>query len=723
MKVVLANLPWKIGERWGVRAGSRWPHIKASQEGEYLPFPFFLAYASALLKKNGYDVYLIDAIAEKLPYENFIRKVKKIAPDFIVAETATASLYNDIVLLKRLSRAAGIIICGPDVNITSKEFLEKNQFITYVLKGEYELTLLELLQHLDNGRHLDGVQGIIYRRDGNVFTNPDRPLLEDLDVLPWPMRESLPMERYYDVPGGLPLPSVQMLSTRGCPFQCVFCAWPQVMYKKGSYRTRRIKDVVDEMEYLVNYFGFKSIYFDDDTWNIGKERVLEFCKEVTARERESRLGVPWAMMARADLMDEEQLSALKKAGLHAVKYGIESADQNILDKAKKAMDLRKTERMVKLTMLKGIKTHLTFTFGLPGETKETVEKTIDYALKLNPASAQFSITTPYPGTDYFMELEKRGYLLTKDWSEYDGNYKSVFYNDSLTASELIEAKERACSAWENHCRYRDPNYDFPVKKLIYKFWKYSATKGILYSLYKAYDYLKFVIKRSDWFQRLSMHSLENGSLKILYGLGKIKIFWNNMELTNGVGLNTSISIYGNWFDSSQADWKVVEKSAKSLTMENEWKYLPLRQIWRLNVADEYSIDWEVTNFYKEDIELDVEKAGIMLSRHYDIWAVGDKEGEFKINRNWQEINLNDSPEKEVGAKSRSGAGLPDIILDFSPDGIDARPQIQSSSRELNARFIHANFNRRIAYKTGKCDFFKGKIHLNERPKTGETVTT
>ena len=722
MKVVLVNLPWKVGDRWGVRAGSRWPHIKAIQEGEYLPFPFFLAYASALLKRNGYDIYLIDAIAEKLPYENFIRKVKKIAPDFVVAETSTASLYNDIVLLKRLSKAAEIIICGPDVNIASREFLEKNQFITYVLKGEYELTLLELLQHLDNGRPLEEVQGAIYRTNGKILKNPDRPLLENLDILPWPMRESLPMERYYDVPGGLPLPSVQMLSTRGCPFQCVFCAWPQIMYKKGSYRTRTIKDVVDEMEYLVNYFGFKSIYFDDDTWNIGKQRVLDFCREVTAREKESRLGVPWAMMARADLMDEEQIIELKRAGLHAVKYGIESADQNILDRAKKSMDLKKTERIVKLTMARGIKTHLTFTFGLPGETKETVEKTIDYALKLNPASAQFSITTPYPGTDYFLELEEKGYLLTKDWSEYDGNYKSVFYNDSLTARELIEAKERACSAWENHCRYRDPNYDFPVKKLIYKFWKYAATKGISYSLYKAYDYLKFVIKRSDWFRWFSMHNLKNGSLKILYGLGKIKIFWNNMELTSGVGLNTSISIYGNWFDSSQADWYVVERFAKSLTIKNNWKYLPLKQVWRLDMVNENTIDWKVSNIYKEDIELDMEKAGIMLSKQYNIWIAGEREGEFKISRNWQEINLTDSLKKEVGAKSLFDTRFPKILLDFSMDGLGAFPQVQSSSRDMNARFIHANFDHQIKYKAGRYDFFKGRIYINAQPLIGKTVT-
>jgi len=721
MKIVLANLPWKVRDRWGVRAGSRWPHIKTNQEGGYLPFPFFLAYAAALLKRHGYEVHLIDAIAERLPYENFIRKVRRIAPDFLIAETSTASLYNDMIILKRLSRTMKIIVCGPDANISRKEFLEGHGFVDYVLVGEYEMTILDLLGHLDKGKILEGVPGIVYRKNGNIIKNSDRPLLEDLDLLPWPMRETLPMERYYDAPGGLPMPSVQMLASRGCSFQCIFCAWPQIMYKKGSYRTRGVKNVIDEMEYLVNYFGFKSVYFDDDTWNIGKQRILEFCKEMTSRNREGRLGVPWAMMARADLMDEEQISTLKKAGLHAVKYGIESADQDILDRSGKSMDLKKTERMVKLTMAMGIKTHLTFTFGLPGETRESVEKTVDYALKLDPASTQFSITTPYPGTDYFIELEREGRLLTKDWSEYDGNYKSVFYNNSLTAEGLIEAKERACLAWENHVRYREPSYDLSVKKLMHKFWKYTKTKGIWHSFYKTCDYLKFIIKRSDWYQRLSMHQIRNGRLKILYGLGRIKIFWNNMELTKGVGLNISVSIYENWFDSSHADWQVTERSSRSITMVNEWRYLPIKQEWHLDIVDENKIDWKVTNIYKEDMELDIQKTGIMLSERYDAWMAGNKEGEFKISRNWQEIDLVDAAKREIGARNLCDSGLPGILLDFSLDGVDAIPQIQSSSRDLNAKFIHASLCRHVNYKVGEYDFFKGRIHILEGDKWNRPV--
>lgn len=723
MKVVLANLPWKVKDRWGVRAGSRWPHIKTSQEGDYLPFPFFLAYAAALLKKNNYDVFLIDAIAENLSYENFIRKVRNIAPHIIVAETSTASFYNDMVLLKRLSRFMKTVVCGPDINISKKEFLEGHNFIDYVLVGEYEITLLELLNRLKNDELPAGVEGVIYRENSFIIKNKERPLLEDLDILPWPMREGLPMDRYYDIPGGMPVPSVQMMATRGCPFQCIFCAWPQIMYKKGSYRARSVKDVVDEMEYLVNYFGFKSVYFDDDTWNIGKQRVLEFCRETAKKDREGRIGVPWAMMARADLMDEEQLIALKKAGLYAVKYGVESADQDILNNARKSMDLKKAERMIKLTMAMGIKTHLTFTFGLPGETKQSAENTIDYALRLNPTSSQFSITTPYPGTDYFLSLDKEGRILTKDWSEYDGNYKGVFYSDKLTAEELVEAKERACAAWESHVRYREPHRDFPVKKLTGKFFNYIRTKGFKYSLYKTCDYLRFVVKRSGFYQRFSMYKIGKGRLKIRCGLGKIKIFWDNIELTKGVGLNTSIRICENWFDSSQAEWQVIERRPNSVKMVNEWKYLPIRQIWRIDIVNDGRIDWEVSNIYNDDLELESEKAGMMLSERYTAWLAGETQGEFKISRNWQDINIKDAGVRKVGAKSLSDPSIPLIVLDFSINGIKAKPQIQSSSRDLNARFIHAHLNRHANYKAGEYEFFKGSIYVlkNGREAHGEPV--
>ena len=435
-KILLLNLPWHKNGRWGVRAGSRWPHIKDdAEEGHYLPFPFFMAYSASLLKQHGFDVYLIDALAEKIPEDLLWRRIHKISPDLLVIETSTPSLHYDLASAEKLSSGNfRVCLCGPEYNIRSPDFISNYKFINYILIGEYEYNLLKLAECISKNESPDKVKG----------------LLIDIDTLPWPLREGMPMGSYLDTPGGIPLPSVQMLASRGCPFRCKFCLWPQVIYGGNKYRARNIVDVVNEMEYLVKKKGFKSIYFDDDTFNIGKERMLKFCSQIRKRGLEN---TPWAVMARADLMDEEILTAMKEAGLAAVKYGLESSDQNLLDNCGKEMDLGKSEKMILFTKGLGIKTHLTFTFGLPGETKETIRRTIDYALKLKPHSAQFSITTPFPGTEYFNELNRRGLVIDKDWDDYDGNFKSVIKLDSLSSRDLESARRNACRVWNETAGY------------------------------------------------------------------------------------------------------------------------------------------------------------------------------------------------------------------------------------------------------------------------------
>jgi len=450
MKIVLTNPPWYRDGKWGVRAGSRWPHLKNISEGDYLPFPFFLAYAAALLKENNFNVHLIDAIAEKIPEEVFLCTLEKLKPDLILAETSTVSLDEDLALLKKINKKTPIALCGPDINIRHPSFLRENERINYVLVGEYEYTFLDLVQHLKKGDDLGMVSGLIYRDKAGVKVNSPRSLIKNLDKLPWPLRDVLPMQNYLDAPGEMPTPCVQMLSSRGCPFQCIFCLWPQIMYQDNQFRARQPAKVVDEMEYLVKNRGFKSVYFDDDTFNINKKRVLAICNEIVRR----KINVPWAMMARPDLMDEELLEALKSAGLHAVKYGVESGVQELVDNANKNMDLDKSERMIRLTKELGIRTHLTFTFGLPGETKKTIAKTIKYALRLDPHSVQFSITTPFPGTEYFKDLDRKKWILSKRWSDYDGNFISVIRTKKLGASALVKAKERAYRCWYSHLRKR-----------------------------------------------------------------------------------------------------------------------------------------------------------------------------------------------------------------------------------------------------------------------------
>jgi radical SAM superfamily enzyme YgiQ (UPF0313 family) len=447
-KVALVNLPWQNNGHWGVRAGSRWPHIKTEEENHYQPFPFFLAYAAALLKENNFQVYLIDCLAQKMTAENLKNKLERICPHLLVAETSTPSLENDLEILRQLKGDLLAALCGPELTIRNITFLEKNPFIDFVLVGEYELTLLELIKNLKENKTLKNILGLNYRENGEIKINPPRPLIKELDSLPWPLRENLPMEAYIDAPGEIPLPSVQMWASRGCPFQCTFCLWPQLMYQANLYRVRNPIKVVDEMEYLIKGMGFKSIYFDDDTFNVVKERVLEICRHI----RKRKLKIPWAIMARPDLMDKEILSVLKKSGLWAVKYGVESAEQRLVDNTGKKMDLEKSIEMIRLTKRLRIKTHLTFMLGLPGETEESIRKTINLAIDLAPFSLQFSLATPFPGTDYFDYLESRAKIGSYNWSEYDGNYRCVVKAECVSPAKLEEFKRLALRIWKDYQR-------------------------------------------------------------------------------------------------------------------------------------------------------------------------------------------------------------------------------------------------------------------------------
>ena len=262
------------------------------------------------------------------------------------------------------------------------------------------------------------------------------------------------------------------------------------MYGGNIYRARDINDVVNEIEYLVKQKGFKSIYFDDDTFNIGKERMLKFCYKLKER---NLIHVPWAIMARADLMDEEVLMAMKESGLAAVKYGIESASPEMIAGCQKELDLKKAERMIQLTKTLGIKVHLTFIFGFSGENKETIKRTIAYGLSLDPDSIQFSILTPFPGTRLFEQLKQEGKLLTYDWSKYDGHSCCVFKTEGITPEELLEAKKQAYLIWGDYQRKKRG-----LRSNYLKFKNYMREIGIWGALIKTFGYFGFIIKKTKY---------------------------------------------------------------------------------------------------------------------------------------------------------------------------------------------------------------------------------
>jgi len=438
---------------YGVRAGSRWPHFENAHH-EYMPFPFFLGYVAAVLEQNHHEVLLVDAIAEKLTDEEYYERISSFAPQMVLNEVSTSSIQTDERHWKHIRE-----ILGPEVKIAlsgihrlmqDPKWLLDHPEVDLVMVGEYEYTLRDVLARLEKDQPLEGIDGVIYRKDGVPTWTGVRPLIKNIDELPWPARHFLPMYDYRDEPGSIPRPSVQVWASRGCPYRCSFCAWPQIMYGGFKYRTRNIIDVIDETEWLVREWGFKSVYYDDDTFNIGKKRMLAFCREYQNRQ----IKVPWAIMARIDGMDEEVLESMAESGLHALKYGVESADQNIVDKCGKRLDVSKVRNVVNMTHALGIKTHLTFMFGLPGETRDSAMRTIDLAMELMPESLQFTLATPFPGSKLYDQLVEEGKLRTTDFSQYDGFHTAVVSTDELSSGDLEDILCEANTRWNERFAIR-----------------------------------------------------------------------------------------------------------------------------------------------------------------------------------------------------------------------------------------------------------------------------
>lgn len=450
MRTLLLNAPWGRGRLYGVRAGSRWPHLEDSDVSGYMPYPFFMGYAAAVLERAGKPISVIDACAEKLGDEESLSRVSKADPDLIVMETSTPTEQIDLNFATRLKAKfpdVPIAFCGAHAPMLQPEFMRIHTHVDYIFRGEYELILLDLVNARESVGELANISGLIYRGpSGEPIDNGPRPLLMDIDSLPWPARHLFPMELYSDRPGGIPEPSLQMWASRGCPYQCIFCVWPQVMYGGNTYRTRNPVDIVDELEYCLNTWHFKSFYFDDDTFNIGKGRIKKLCNEITSR----KIDAPWGVMARADLVDREILGVMKDAGMCSIKYGMESGVQEIIDACGKNLRVEQVEEAVKISKELGIEVHLTFTFGLPGETKETIRRTLEKAMEINPFSVQFSIATPFPGTCYFDQLKEKGYVLSENWEEYSGSTGAVHRTDALTKEDLDEALREAYGAWDLH---------------------------------------------------------------------------------------------------------------------------------------------------------------------------------------------------------------------------------------------------------------------------------
>ena len=465
MTVLLANAPTRVPqdgrrELFFVKAGSRWPFSVEKNESDgcrYVPFPFSLAYLAGLLEKEKLPVEVLDAVALNMPRAEFVERCVAHRPSLIVMEATTPTIEADLVLCRELKAKTGAVIALTGAHTTSfpKETLQDSDAVDWILKGEYELNALEAIRIQlaggpDREQRLASVPGLV-RAEGaerRIVEGPPGQPIQDLDALPFPARHLFPtreapsMWNYWD---GFcqRRPAVQMHSSRGCPYKCTFCLWISVIYEQGPYRTFSPKRIVDEMEHVIAQYGAREIYFDDDIFTFKEDHVLGLCQEILDR----KLKVAWSVMGDAMAVTERAVDAMARAGCIGMKFGVESANTEVLKKLRKPLKIDKVRSVAEWCSSRGIKTHATITFGLEADTPETMQETLDFCCSLSVDSIQFSVVTPFPGTEHYRNARKAGQIDETDWSKFDGARSSVLRFDSMTP-EFVEAfAMRAPSVW------------------------------------------------------------------------------------------------------------------------------------------------------------------------------------------------------------------------------------------------------------------------------------
>ncbi|MFN3384651.1 MAG: B12-binding domain-containing radical SAM protein [Archaeoglobaceae archaeon] len=372
--------------------------------------PLGLGYLASILRETGFKVRIVDDLVENLSIGDLLKKVRD---SFIVGITSTTptfkSALNYAKKIKEVFPEIFVIFGGVHVTFQPEKALE-NDFIDAVCIGEGERTIVEVAERVESGKNLEDVKGIYYKEEGRIRRNEPREFIEDLDSLPFPAFDLMPLEKYSLL--GKKLRAFPMITSRGCPFACRYCSSSVFLGKK--FRARSAKNVVDEMEWLIYEWGAKHIAFGDDTFTLKKKRVEEICKEI----KERGLNVTWSCSSRVDTIDVELLKKMKLAGCSAIYYGIESASKKVLDYYRKKISLKKAMEVIRVTKKIGISTICSFIIGAPIETKKEMEETLRLAIKLDPDYAQFSILTPYPGTEIYEEAKKNGILLSEDYENY-----------------------------------------------------------------------------------------------------------------------------------------------------------------------------------------------------------------------------------------------------------------------------------------------------------------
>lgn len=399
--------------------------------------PLNLMYLAGYLESSSMSVKIIDDDLMKIGPDKVSKLAEKLDPNVIAFTASTSTIktalkYSELVK-KALPNSLNVI-GGPHATFMPTETLKDSSSIDAVVVGEGEETLTELTEKYCKTEYdkLDKVKGIVYRdvKTGNIKLTESRPLIKNLDSIPFPARHLVPFESYNSTKNK----GSDMITSRGCVYNCGYCSSSLIMGKK--FRVRTPGNVADEVEELVENYPIKDIAFTDDTFMLNNKRALAIANEIKERD----LDINFVASSRVDTVNRTLLEKLKSAGLTTLYYGVESGSQRVLDLMRKGITLKQADNAVKAAKDVGLEVLTSFILGFPGETDKEIDETIDFSIKLNPDYSQFSILTPFPGTPIYHELKKKKLLYTEDWDKYTV-LKSVINYDQLGLSKkLVENK-------------------------------------------------------------------------------------------------------------------------------------------------------------------------------------------------------------------------------------------------------------------------------------------
>lgn len=440
--------------------------------------------ATYLSEKTKYDIRIIDMNVEKIRDDfrydaNDIHNgnlpqlslpelkavILKEKPK-IVAVTATTMCVNEalkvIDLAKDTDKGILTVIGGAHACAVEETLFRETEHLDVIALGEGEDTFLELAERFIDNHEYTNIAGTIVNLNGKIIKNPPRALRKDLDYYPFPNRDLVPIKRY--------LNPARIISSRGCPFNCVFCL-RKVLGR--SWRARSPKNVVDEIELLYKKYGFREFTFADDNFSLDKQRVMDICNEIIER----KLKITWVTGTglRADSTNEEMLKLMAKAGCLMVGAGIESGSQRILDNIDKKESLEDMLNFVRMAARCHLFVHGSFTIGNPGETFEDVRKSIEFAKVLIDNGLNhmtWNVVTPYPGTKLWDYIEKEGVFLSRDYCDYyQFGDEPVFETDEFTKEQRIEAISLARNETAKHLeKYRLRDFVIMLRRTALRFY-------------------------------------------------------------------------------------------------------------------------------------------------------------------------------------------------------------------------------------------------------------